>query len=142
MKLLWSSCPQILTYFAQARNALAALADAAATYDADGIDVYFLNSQKEGKRMKVPSIQHSSDITALLISVVPPHKTECCAGPATIQQCISARSHANRRQARQASSRIYQRTRERETRRPRGLCEAYQLYCRDRWRSKYVSMSS
>ena len=62
-----------------------ALAEAAATYDADGIDVYFLNSQKEGKRMKVPSIQQSSDVTTPLILVVPPHKTECCAGPAAVQ---------------------------------------------------------
>ncbi|TBU41457.1 hypothetical protein BD309DRAFT_898060 [Dichomitus squalens] len=38
--------------WSEARSALAALAEAAATYDADGIDVCFLNSQKEGKRMK------------------------------------------------------------------------------------------
>ena len=37
----------------QAQSALASLADIAAQYDADGIDVYFLNSTKEGKGMTV-----------------------------------------------------------------------------------------
>ncbi|KAM5534816.1 hypothetical protein V8D89_011532 [Ganoderma adspersum] len=36
----------------EARNALAALADTAANYDADGIDVCFLNSRKEGNNLK------------------------------------------------------------------------------------------
>ena len=37
----------------QARAALAALADIAAKYDADGIDVFFLNSHKQGLGMTV-----------------------------------------------------------------------------------------
>ncbi|PIL37408.1 hypothetical protein GSI_01102 [Ganoderma sinense ZZ0214-1] len=36
----------------EARNALATLADTAANYDADGIDVCFLNSRKEGNNLK------------------------------------------------------------------------------------------
>lgn len=37
----------------QAKEALAALAGEAARYDANGIDVVFLNSKKTGKDMKV-----------------------------------------------------------------------------------------
>lgn len=40
----------------QAREALAALADIASKYDADGIDVCFLNSKKVGNNMKVCNI--------------------------------------------------------------------------------------
>ena len=36
---------------------MAALAEIAAQYDADGIDVYFLNSRKEGLGMKVGSLR-------------------------------------------------------------------------------------
>lgn len=48
--------------FLKARDALASLADTAGRYDADGIDVYFLNSTKIGTNMKVEPL-HSVELT-------------------------------------------------------------------------------
>lgn len=37
----------------ETRDALAGIADAAAKYDTDGVDVHFLNDRRVGKNMKV-----------------------------------------------------------------------------------------
>jgi hypothetical protein len=37
----------------EARDALAGIADVAARYDADGVDIHFLNSSAQGKNMRV-----------------------------------------------------------------------------------------
>lgn len=39
--------------WAQAKNALMAVAEIAAQYDEDGVDIYFLNSKRVGKELKV-----------------------------------------------------------------------------------------
>ncbi|KAG8696563.1 hypothetical protein FRC08_007070 [Ceratobasidium sp. 394] len=50
--------------WAEARDALAGLADAAAKYDQDGIDVHFLNDSRVGTNMKVRlAITHSLNLT-------------------------------------------------------------------------------
>jgi hypothetical protein len=46
----------------EAREALAGLADAAAKYDQDGIDVHFLNDHRVGTNMKVRPFTRAATI--------------------------------------------------------------------------------
>ncbi|PCH40987.1 hypothetical protein WOLCODRAFT_70347 [Wolfiporia cocos MD-104 SS10] len=55
----------------EARDALASLADIAAKYDADGIDICFLNSTRVGTNMKFLPAQDSELIRRLFDSVTP-----------------------------------------------------------------------
>ena len=41
------------TLWVEARDALAGIADVAARYDADGVDIYFLNNPSVGRGMRV-----------------------------------------------------------------------------------------
>ena len=55
-------CFVLILVVLQARDALAALAEIASKYDADGIDVCFLNSKHVGNNMKVSivRVRHST----------------------------------------------------------------------------------
>ncbi|KAI0722735.1 hypothetical protein C8Q76DRAFT_372257 [Earliella scabrosa] len=54
----------------QARDALAPLAEVTASYDSDGIDIFFLNNEKEGRNLK-----NAEQVIRLFDSVTPDGRT-------------------------------------------------------------------
>lgn len=69
----------------EARDALAPLAETAGRYDADGLDLFFLNSRKMGKGLKV-GLQVESLIS---IETNTKHCVECCLCPTNFCERIA-----------------------------------------------------
>ena len=71
----------------QAREALSVLANAAAEYDTDGIDIFFLNDRRKGTNMRVSLLEVTGSISLIQeLSLIAAH----CATSTESERCRRA----------------------------------------------------